>query len=63
MTSKELAQRLLRSVGRQVGDEKIRRLGKHHVRGVEGRAFVCCLPQGLLDPYFHSGPRKLKGIN
>lgn len=63
MTSKELAQRLLCNVGRQIGDEKIGRLGKHRIRDIEGQAFACCLPQGLLDPYFRSGPRKLEGTD
>lgn len=63
MTSKELAQGLLRNVGRQIGDEKIGRLGKHRIRDIEGRASVCRLPQGLPDPYFHSGPRTLEGID
>lgn len=63
MTGKELAQGLLRNVGRQIGDKKIGCLGKHRVRFTKGRACVRCLPQGLLDPYFHSGPHKLKGID
>ena len=35
MARKELAQGLLRDVGRQIGDEKIGRLGKHRVRNAE----------------------------